>query len=111
MENVTLVTRRLAAVAFADVVGWSSHVERNDLETLRAWKSLRADLLEPKYRAYRGRLQHTAGDGILVEFPSAVDAVAWALETQHDVSQLGDGRGRDPAIVANRDQCRGCHRR
>jgi hypothetical protein len=34
MEQVSLVTRRLAAIAFADVVGWSSHIERNDLETL-----------------------------------------------------------------------------
>ena len=93
MENASLVTRRLAAVAFADVVNWSSHVERNDLETLRAWKSLRADLIEPKYRAYNGRLQHTTGDGVLLEFASAVDAVAWALETQQDVSQLGMGEG------------------
>jgi adenylate cyclase len=93
MENASLVTRRLSAVAFADVVNWSSHVERNDLETLRAWKSLRADLIEPKYRAYHGRLQHTTGDGMLVEFASAVDAVAWALETQQDVSQLGTGEG------------------
>jgi TolB-like protein/class 3 adenylate cyclase/Tfp pilus assembly protein PilF len=93
MEQVSLVTRRLAAIAFADVVGWSSHIERNDLETLRAWKLLRADLIEPKYREYRGRLQHTAGDGILVEFPSAVDAVAWALETQQGVSQFVIGEG------------------
>jgi adenylate cyclase len=93
MENASLVTRRLSAVAFADVVNWSSHVERNDLETLRAWKSLRADLIEPKYRAYHGRLQHTTGDGMLVEFASAVDAVAWALETQQDVSQVGMGEG------------------
>ena len=111
MENVSRVTRRLAAVAFADVVGWSTHIERNDLETLRAWKSLRTDLLEPKYRAYRGRLQHTTGDGVLVEFPSAVDAVAWALETQQGMSELGTGEGTTRAIVANRDQRRGRHRR
>jgi len=88
MEQPFSVTRRLAAVAFADVVGWSSHVERNDLEALRAWKFLRSELIEPKYREHRGRLQHTAGDGILVEFPSAVDAVRWALETQQGISEL-----------------------
>jgi adenylate cyclase len=93
MEQVSSVTRRLAAIAFADVVGWSSHVERDDLQTLRAWKVMRSELLEPKFREYHGRLQHNAGDGILVEFPSAVDAVAWALEAQRGVSQLGIGEG------------------
>ena len=91
MEQVSSVTRRLAAIAFADVVGWSSHVERNDLETLRAWKLLRTELLEPKLRERRGHVQQTAGDNILVEFPSVVDAVAWALEAQHGVSQGAAG--------------------
>jgi TolB-like protein/class 3 adenylate cyclase len=88
MGEAFSVTRRLAAVAFADVVDWSSHMERNDLETLRAWKLLRSELIDPKFREHRGRLQHTAGDSILVEFPSAVDAVSWALETQRGVSQF-----------------------
>ena len=88
MGEAFSVTRRLAAVAFADVVDWSSHMERNDLETLRAWKLLRAELIDPKFREHRGRLQHTAGDSILVEFPSAVDAVSWALETQRGVAQV-----------------------
>lgn len=87
------VTRRLAAIAFADVVGWSGHVERNDIETLRSWKQLRARLIEPKFREHRGRLQHNAGDGVLVEFPSAVDAVDWALAVQRGVTQLGTEKG------------------
>lgn len=93
MEQVSSVTRRLAAIAFADVVGWTSHVERNDLETLRAWKLLRTELLEPKLRERRGHVQQTAGDNILVEFPSVVDAVSWALEAQHGVSQGAAGDG------------------
>jgi TolB-like protein/class 3 adenylate cyclase/Flp pilus assembly protein TadD len=88
MEQVSSVTRRLSAVAFADVVSWSSLIEQNDVRTLRAWKALRSELIDPKFREFRGHLQQTTGDGILVEFASAVDAVSWALETQRDVSEL-----------------------
>jgi len=88
MDLAFSVTRRLAAIAFADVVGWSSHMERNDLATLRAWKLLRSELIEPKFHEHHGRMQHNAGDGILLEFPSVVDAVRWALETQRGISAL-----------------------
>ena len=75
-------TRRLAAVAFADVAGWSRLIEQSDVATLRAWKALQADLIEPTIREHRGRLLEIAGDSVLVEFPSAVAAVSWALEVQ-----------------------------
>jgi adenylate cyclase len=74
--------RRLAAIVFADVAGWSSLIERDDEATLRAWKSLRSELLEPSIALHGGRLIETAGDSLLIEFPSAVAAVAWAVETQ-----------------------------
>ena len=73
-------TRRLAAIAFADVVDWSRLIEMNDVATLRAWKALRATLIEPSIRERSGRLLEIAGDSVLVEFPSAVAAViqpAW----------------------------------
>jgi adenylate cyclase len=79
---VAETTRRLAAVAFADVAGWSRLIEKSDVETLRAWKALQSDLLEPAIREHRGRLLEIAGDSVLVEFPSAVAAVSWALEVQ-----------------------------
>ncbi len=82
MEQVTPITRRLAAVAFADVAGWSRLIEKDDAATLRAWKALRADLIEPKIREHRGRLLEVAGDAVLIEFPSVVAAVTWALDTQ-----------------------------
>jgi len=86
MEQVTPITRRLAAVAFADVAGWSRLIEKDDAATLRAWKALRADLIEPKIREHRGRLLEIAGDAVLVEFPSAVAAVSWALDMQRALS-------------------------
>jgi adenylate cyclase len=86
---VVETTRRLAAVAFADVAGWSRLIEKSDVETLRAWKALQADLIEPKIREHTGRLLEVAGDSVLVEFPSAVAAVSWALDLQRGI--------RDPA--------------
>ena len=75
-------TRRLAAIAFADVAGWSRLIAQNDVGTLRAWKALQAEVLEPTIRQHRGRLIEIAGDSVLVEFPSAVAAVEWALDVQ-----------------------------
>ncbi|MCD6043529.1 MAG: hypothetical protein K0R40_3132 [Burkholderiales bacterium] len=79
------LTRRLAAVAFADVAGWSRLIEKSDAETLRAWKALRSDLIEPKIREHAGRLLEMQGDSVLVEFPSAVAAVSWALDLQTEI--------------------------
>jgi len=79
------ITRRLAAVAFGDVAGWSRLVEKRDAETLRAWKSLRAQLIEPKILEHSGRLLEIAGDSVLVEFPSAVAAVSWAIDVQRGI--------------------------
>jgi hypothetical protein len=47
------IKRRLAAIAFADVAGWSRLIEKNDVDALRAWKALRADVIEPVDRACR----------------------------------------------------------
>jgi adenylate cyclase len=81
-EQTVTITRRLAAVAFADVAGWSRLVEQSDVDTLRAWKALRTDVIEPRVREHGGHLLEIAGDSVLVEFPSVVAAVSWALDTQ-----------------------------
>jgi class 3 adenylate cyclase/Tfp pilus assembly protein PilF len=98
------VTRRLAAVAFADVAGWSRLIEKNDVDTLRAWKALRAGLIEPKIAEHGGRLLELAGDSVLVEFPSAVAAVSWALEVQLgaiDPAKTDDFHGLSMRIGVN----------
>jgi class 3 adenylate cyclase/TolB-like protein len=79
---MTGITRRLAAVAFADVAGWSRLVEADEMAALRAWNALRTRWIEPKIREHGGRLVDLAGDGVLVEFPSAVAAVSWAVDLQ-----------------------------
>jgi class 3 adenylate cyclase/tetratricopeptide (TPR) repeat protein len=69
-------------VAFADIAGWTHWIETDEVAALRAWNRLRAEHIDPAIQAHRGRLVDSAGDGVLVEFGSAVDAVAWALQVQ-----------------------------
>ncbi len=82
MDGSSHLTRRLAAVVFADVAGYSLLVAANDAGTQRRWKALRTEVLEPLVRQQRGRVVDTAGDALLIEFPSAVHAVQWALDVQ-----------------------------
>ncbi len=79
--------RRLAAILAADVVGYSRLVELDEAGTLSAVKRLFAEIIEPKVRQYHGRVVKLMGDGTLVEFSSAVDAVVCAVEIQHAVAE------------------------
>ena len=74
--------RRLAAILAADVVGYSRLMERDEAGTLAALKARRTDVLEPLVAKHRGRIVKLMGDGVLVEFGSAVDAVECAVELQ-----------------------------
>lgn len=74
--------RRLAAIAFADVAGFSRLIAADDELTLRRWKALRSEVMEPLMHRLGGRLAEMAGDSLLIEFPSAVNAVRWATQTQ-----------------------------
>ena len=76
------VERRLAAILAADVVGYSRLMGTDEEATLAALKACRRELIDPKIAEYRGRIVKTTGDGALVEFPSAVDAVRCAIEIQ-----------------------------
>jgi adenylate cyclase len=76
------INRRLAAIAFADVAGFSRLMALNDVETVRRWKTLRTQVMEPHLLRHGGRLVDLAGDGMLVEFTSAVNAVRWAADVQ-----------------------------
>ncbi len=80
--------RRLAAILAADVVGYSRLMEQDEAGTLVALKSHRAGLIEPKIAEHVGRIVKLMGDGILVEFPSAVEAVQCAVEIQQSMAAL-----------------------
>ena len=74
--------RRLAAILAADVVGYSRLMREDEEETVARLKSLRQELLDPKVAEYAGRIVKTMGDGVLMEYPSAVDAVQYAVDIQ-----------------------------
>jgi TolB-like protein/tetratricopeptide (TPR) repeat protein len=81
VEGVT-ASRRLAAILAADVAGYSRLMGADEEGTLERLKALRHELVDPKIAEHRGRIVKTTGDGLLVEFPSVVDAVRCAVEVQ-----------------------------
>jgi TolB-like protein len=85
--------RRLAAVLMADVVGYGRLMEADEAGTLAALKQRRASVLQPTVRAHGGRVVKIMGDGALVEFASAVAAVAGALELQR---RMAEANGAPP---------------
>jgi adenylate cyclase len=74
--------RRLAAILAADVVGYSRLTGINETGTIADLKTLRKDVVDPKIAQHHGRIVKLTGDGILVEFPSVVSAVACAADIQ-----------------------------
>ncbi len=81
------VQRRLAAILAADVVGYSRLMEADEEGTRVRLRSLQSELIDPRIAADGGRIVKTMGDGILVEFPSAVNAVRHALYIQGAMSR------------------------
>jgi TolB-like protein len=76
------VKRRLAAILAADIAGYSRLMGADEEATLARLKAYRSELIDPKNKQHRGRIVKTTGDGILMEFPSVVDAVRCAIEVQ-----------------------------
>jgi TolB-like protein/class 3 adenylate cyclase/Flp pilus assembly protein TadD len=83
---VTRPERKLVAVLAADVAGYSRLMGADEAGTLFHLKALRAEVIDPKIAQFRGRLVGTAGDSLLIEFPSAVDALQFAVETQERIT-------------------------
>jgi adenylate cyclase len=81
------VERRLAAILAADVVGYIRLMSQNEERTLTDLKSARRSLVDPAIAAHRGRIVKTTGDGLLVEFASAVDAVRCAIGVQASMAR------------------------
>ncbi len=83
--------RRLAAILFADVVGYSRMMATDEMATLDALKRHRDREFDPAVQQHNGRIVKLMGDGTLVEFSSAVDAVGCALSIQQAVAGGGSG--------------------
>jgi adenylate cyclase len=74
--------RRLAAIVAADVVGYSRLIGADEEGTLEALKGHRQELIDPLIAEHGGRIVKTMGDGLLLEFPSVVDATRCAIMMQ-----------------------------
>ncbi|MBX6320672.1 MAG: adenylate/guanylate cyclase domain-containing protein [Rhodospirillaceae bacterium] len=79
--------RRLAAILALDMVGYSRLMSLDEAGTLARLKAHRLELIDPALAKAKGRVIKTTGDGLLVEFPSVVDAVQCAVEIQQRMSR------------------------
>jgi len=89
--------RRLAAIMFTDVVGYSLISARNERKALEQVAELRS-LLQGVFSKFDGRVVKTMGDGFLVEFVSAVKAVDCAIEAQKELARVNLDRAADDAL-------------
>jgi len=87
--------RRLAAIVAADVVGYSRLMGIDEEGTLSRFKRILNEIVRPQVDEYGGRIVKTAGDGLLLEFPSVVEAARWAVAVQTAVAS--DQAGQSPA--------------
>ena len=90
--------RRLAAIVAADVAGFSRLVGEDEEGTLARLKALRRELVDPKIAEYSGRVVKTTGDGLLLEFGSAVDAIRCVVDIQRAIAALESGLAEDKQI-------------
>jgi adenylate cyclase len=84
-------TRKIAGILVVDVVGYSRLAGADEEGTLARLRALRSDLVNPAIAAHHGRIVKRTGDGSLIEFRSAVDAVRCAVEVQNRMVERNAG--------------------
>jgi adenylate cyclase len=92
-------TRKLAAILCSDVVGYSRLASADEDRILARLRALRSDLIDPTIAVHHGRVVKRTGDGSIVEFRSAVDAVRCAIEVQNAMVERNAGVPEDRRIV------------
>src|SRR6185436_10411027 len=92
-------TRKLAAILVADVVGYSRLAGADEASILARLRTLRSDLIDPIISVHNGRVVKRTGDGALVEFRSAVDAVRCAIEVQTGMVERNAGLSNEKRIA------------
>jgi TolB-like protein/Tfp pilus assembly protein PilF len=83
----------------ADVVGYSALMEADEANTLAGWRERRQTILQPIVKAHHGRVVKVMGDGVLVEFGSAVNAVNAAIELQAKMKEANESLPEARRIV------------
>ena len=92
------VERRLAAILAADVAGYSRLMGADEAGTFARLRTHRRELIDPKIAEHKGRIVKTTGDGMLVEFPSVVEAVACAVAVQRSLAERNAAIPEDQRI-------------
>src|SRR5215471_9923750 len=92
------VERRLAAILAADVAGYSRLMSVDEEGTHERLKAHFHQLIHPKIEEHRGRIVKNTGDGLLAEFPSAVNAVRCAAEIQHTMMDRNAATPEDKRV-------------
>jgi adenylate cyclase len=85
------VERRLSAIFASDIVGYSRLMEADEEGTLARMNAHRREFLEPAVAQNRGRIVKRTGDGVLIEFSSAVDAARCAIDVQRGMGERNAG--------------------
>jgi adenylate cyclase len=91
------IERKLAAIFAADVAGYSRLMGQDEVGTLRTLAAHR-EFMDRLIGEHRGRIANTAGDSVLAEFPSVVDAVKCAVEVQDIISRADEGAAEDGRV-------------
>jgi adenylate cyclase len=92
------VERKLAAILAADVAGYSRLMGSDEEGTLALLKAHRKEVIDPKIAEHRGRIVKTTGDGVLIEFPSVVDAVRCAVAVQQQMAERNSAEAQEKRI-------------
>ena len=85
-----VMERRLTTIMAADIVGFSALIGADEEGTLAAQRQHRTELIDPLIVKHNGRIANTAGDSLLIEFPSAVEAVRCAVAMQNGISKRNE---------------------
>ena len=93
------VERRLAAILAADIAGYSRLMGADEEGTLARLKAHRREQIDPKINEHRGRIVKTTGDGILLEFPSVIEAVSCAVAVQRGLAERNAGTPEEERIT------------
>ena len=93
------VQRKLAAIVSTDVVGYSRLMGVDEAGTLAALRNHRAELIDGKIAEHGGRIVKTMGDGLLLEFPSVVDATQCMVEIQSHMADRNQDIDEDKRII------------
>lgn len=96
-EGQRIGERRLGAIMFTDLVGYSSITELDENRALRLLDEHRL-ILQSVFPKFEGRIVKTMGDAFLVEFASAVEAVNCAVEIQNQLAAFNSNRGSEEKV-------------